>query len=408
VRLEDLPEIDLGAEELQHDMDRAMAHVRPLMESGGLARSVRGIELLTYDRSAALMRDQRYSVAINSRLAGVGLTEGAAYEGMTSLLFNREGSRHTRMRRACAPWFSLRGVERFRSDVRGWVDEWLDEVPDEGAFDFHERIGRRLPATLFCSIVGAPLDDWELFARLSEENQLTSQAPDPKYRRIVEDAAVQTTSYLKELIELRRSTPGDDLISFMLRAEGEGTIDEGEMLGVIWNVLVGSTDTTNSQINLNLATLADHPDQWAILKADPDLVATGVNELLRYNPGLYAVMRSPLEPLDFEGIELTPGDTLWPSVFAPNNDPAAFEDPRTLDVTRPLKRVPLNFGSGVHGCLGRMFTLLEQQEVLKAVLSRWDEVEIVDSEFTGAMYALKSERMTVRFTRDQRVPATAR
>lgn len=397
LKLPDLPEIDLESEDFQQGIERADEVISPLRDGPGIARSQRGIEPLSYELAIDLIRDPRFSMGMKSRLVLAGITEGPAFDAFTNILFNREGADHTRIRLACAPWFSARGAEKLREEVRTWVDGWLDDLADSGGFELHTEIGRPLPSMVFCRLVGAPLEDADTYARLSESALLLSGPPHPDTRRIVEEAAAETDERVRTMIAERRDEPGEDLISFMLESERRGDISENDIVNVVFNVLVGSTDTTDTQICLNLKTLSEHPDQWELLKRQPEYLPNAVLECLRYSPGVWTVMRSPLERIEYRGIAVSPEDTLWPAVFSANRDPNAFEDPRRLDITRKFKQNPLNFGSGVHACLGRMISLLEQQEVLRAVVSRWQGFEVGDSEFTGAMYAQVVKRMHVSF-----------
>jgi cytochrome P450 len=264
-------------------------------------------------------------------------------------------------------------------------------------FDLLTGISNRLPATLFCLMMGTPPTDAPFIQHMSEEHLLLNAPPHPGKGERIEAAVAETIEYLRAAIEDRRQNPGDDLLSFMVAAEERGEVDVQDILTLAHNALVGSTDTTSTQICLSLQALAEHPDQWAILKDEPERVPHAVMELLRYNPGPWAIRRAPMQPLEYEGIAMGPEDSIWASIYAANNDPTVFEDPRRLDVTREHPKMPLNFGSGRHGCLGRMVTLMEQQEVLWAVLRRWESFEVLGARFTGAMFNSVVREFRVRF-----------
>ncbi|HKR49652.1 MAG TPA: cytochrome P450, partial [Pseudonocardiaceae bacterium] len=263
--------------------------------------------------------------------------------------------------------------------------------------DFLWEIANKLPATLYCLIIGAPLTDAGLIQHLSEECMLLSAPPLPGHRERLEVAASRTKDYLLELTQQRRENPGEDLLSFLVTAESRGEIDETDILAVAFNALVGSTDTTAAQMCCNLEALAHNRDQWQLLRCEPERVPHAVMELMRYNPGAWSITRSAKESLTYRGAQLTPDVTVFPLIFAANNDPTVFPDPRVLDVTRTHAKQPLNFGAGVHGCLGRMFSLLEQEEVLRATLERWESVEVVEAKFSGAMFFLVPEAFRVSF-----------
>jgi cytochrome P450 len=186
----------------------------------------------------------------------------------------------------------------------------------------------------------------------------------------------------------------------MLSYEERGQISEEEIVEAVVTFLIGSTDTTNAQICFNLEALAAHPEQWRVLKDDPDLVPNAVLECARFNPGVWTVSRSPVEATEYQGIQLEHDDALWPLVFAANRDPAAFDEPGRFDVTRKAKP-PLNFGSGIHACVGRHITLVEQQEVVRSALARWSSFEVAESDYVGAMYSHTVSQMTINFEREQ-------
>lgn len=398
--LDSIPEIDLTAEDFQGGVRAAEAAYAPHRDGVGYLRSQRGLEPVSYAESARVMRDPKFNASVASRLGGVGITNGVVYETFVNALQNREGRAHTVARKAANPWFNATNAGTLRTHVRSWVNEWLDEQLDADVVDFHNAVGRRLPATLFCQMAGVTLDRWTDVAQWSEDILLMAQAAKLEYREIVERSATEAKQFIDDLLAERRQNPGEDLFSFMVQAQERGEVDEDDVMAVVWLALFGSTDTTNAQLNLHLLTLAKHPDVWRQMKQDPALIPNAVLELSRVNPNVWAVMRSPKEPLELDGISLQPQDILWPNVFAANRDPKVFADPSRVDITRENSHQLLNFATGTHSCLGRMITLMEQEEVLKALVDRWDGCEIVTSRFSGSMYAARAEELTVRFVKD--------
>ncbi|MGY4099363.1 cytochrome P450 [Nocardia sp. R16R-3T] len=392
-----IPEIDLTAEQFQGGVRAAEAAYAGYRDGIGYVRSQRGLEPLSYAESARVMRDPRFNASVASRLGGVGITSGVVYETFVNALQNREGAAHTVARKAANPWFNATNANNLRAHVRRWVGEWLDEQMDSDIVDFHNAVGRRLPSTLFCQMAGVPLDRWTEIAQWSEDVLLMAQAANLEYREIVERSAQQAKVLIEERLAACRITPGDDLFSFLVQARDRGEINDDDVMAVVWLALFGSTDTTNGQLNLHLLTLAKHPEAWQQMQADPSLIPNAVLELSRFNPNVWAVMRSPKEPLDYHGIPLVQTDILWPNVFAANRDPSVFTDPGRLDITRANSGQLLNFATGTHSCLGRMITLMEQEEVLRALVDRWDGCEIVTAKFGGSMYAARAEELTVRF-----------
>lgn len=392
----ELPLIYLDTEAFGQDAALAEASVAAARDRHEIVRSQRGVEVLGYHAAVELLRDTRLWAATEAKLAGFDITDGPVYDAFADNMTNVEGDVHRRQRKAVAPYFTSARAEELREDVRTWVDEWLDEQAGEDELDFKGVVGTRLPATVFCRIVGAPLSDADLVARLSEELLLV-QAFQPSYRDIIENACVETEAYIRNLMDEKRQRPGDDLISAMLESEARGDITEHDIVEVTLTALGGSTDTTTAQMCLNLVTLAQHPDQWQLLKREPEHLPNAALELMRFNPGMWSLMRKPREAIEFRGVEVGPDDNLFACVFSANRDPAVFDDPGRLDVTRRVPQTPLNFGTGHHHCIGRFITLLELQEVMRCVLARWSEFEVVDATWGGAPYLLTPQTFSLRF-----------
>jgi len=394
--LDDIPVIALDAPEFQ-DIVTAEEAVADAREGVGVVRSARGLEILTHAGAAEVMRNLQYNAAVGARLSAAGISEGVVYETFVNALQNREGAAHTRARKVAGPWFNANTANRLREHVRVWVGEWLDAQSDVDVVDFHNAIGRRLPSTLFCHMVGVSADHWTSIAQWSEDILLLQQAAQPGTREIVETSATQAKRFIDDLLEERLVKPGDDLVSFLVQAQERGEADADDVMAILWLALFGSTDTTTGQLNLNLVTLSEHPEAWKLLREEPDLVPNAVLELSRFNPNVWAVMRSPKESMEYRGIPVGPEDTLWPAVYAANFDPKVFDDPRRLDLRRPNAHQLLNFATGTHSCLGRMITIMEQEEVLRAIVERWAGCEVLESKFAGAMYAARAEGLKIRF-----------
>jgi cytochrome P450 len=396
MQIADLPEIDVESPELVRSVESADASVAAIRDEVGFARSQRGVEVLNYAGVEEVMRDTRFTNGIEVKLRESGIDAGPTFEAITGLITSMEGERHSRCRRPAASFFNRSAAEKLRADVRTWVVDWLDEQRDADEFDFAEVIGARLPASVFCSIIGVPLTDAPYVARISSDILLITKVFGPENGEIISGACADGMEYLRSRIRHKREHPGTDLISVMLEAQREGTVDDDDIMGVLLAVLIGSTDTTNAQMCLNLVTLAAHPDQWQLLKSRPELVDTAVTELLRFNPGLWTHFRTSLEDTTFRDLEVSPADSLFVCAYSANRDPMVFEDPGKLDLERRLKRPPANFGAGRHSCIGQVVSLVEQQEALRAVVERWADYEIVDAGFSGAQYAVFPDKLVVR------------
>jgi cytochrome P450 len=157
----------------------------------------------------------------------------------------------------------------------------------------------------------------------------------------------------------------------------------------VFSIIFGSTDTTTAQICLNLETLAMYPDQRKHLRDRPEMLSSAVLELMRFRPGMLSTPRLALdtnETPQLPGLEGIDQNTeLHVNIESANMDPSVYQNPTELDLSRSFRgALPLNFGSGKHGCLGRVLSLIEQEEVLRASLSRWSDYSVVESGYRGA------------------------
>jgi cytochrome P450 len=396
VAVSELPEIDIFSAEYAEDPDAVVAEAR---EGFGLARTARGVDVLSYEALSELMRDSRMGGSMTARLNNSGIYEGPAFDLVSGNMANLEGDLHNRQRKAAAPWFKPQQAETMRGFVRTWVDERLDEHLDGDGFEFRSAVTRPLPPALFAKIIGAPEADGAVLRDFAETILLLVQGSHPEAQKDIEQASVELGDYVHKLVAAKRENLGDDLVSTLLEAEGRGEVSVEEIVYVLFTVVIGSMDTTDAQICSNLVSLADNQDQWRLLKANPDLLPFAVQELVRYNIApMTPTVKRVNEPLDFMGIELTPDVEAWGCIFAANKDPKVFDDPRKLDFERKWTRPPLSFGVGIHSCLGRVFAILEMEEVLKSALERWEEFE-VDAEWRWSPNLQVAQRIDVKFAR---------
>ena len=394
VNLRDLPAIDVESPAFQN-VATAEALVAPYRDETGFVRTQRGIEALSFAAASNVLRDNRFDLGLSVRAARIGVDKSSrAHKIFMDALMNQNQQDHIRLRKAITPWFNVRNSERMRGDVRRWINAWLDEQDEAGVVDFQTAVSRRLPASLFALLVGAPVEDWAYIADVSERVLVLNKPVTPESGPIFEAATTEAADYVLDLLKSRRGKAGEDLLSFFAEAQVSGDLTEDDIVSLVWTMLVGSTDTTTSQINLNLQTLAENPGQWEVLRSRPGLVPNAVVELTRFNPNIWVMWRAPKADLDYLGNSLTPDDVILPAVYAANFDPLVYDDPRRLDVSREIK-MSLGFGSGMHSCLGRMFAVMEEEEVLRAVLDRWSAFEVVEHHHSGVPYVVMPETFKV-------------
>jgi len=373
VHADALPEVDVFSDAYATDPRTILDRAR---KESPLVRTQRGVEAIAYPHCQAVYRDDRLAVGQRELFEKGGLGGTRFASTFVRNLNNSEGEDHARLRAVVGPSFTPQSVERLRATTRDLIESWLDEAGEQEEFDFMDTVADRLPAAVFCLILGAPVEDAARVGRLSYSMTKMFLA-DPASRDEILTTFGELEDYAGELLERRRQEPADDVLSALVAGEREGQLTSTDSVTMVLLMLTGSTDTTASQLAHVMIALALHPDQYATLRAQPEPMTPKVMELARFAPGVWATARTAYEPIEFQGVAIEAGTQIWSNVVAANSDPEAFTDPRRLDLEARRRNPPLNWGLGVHFCLGRFLATLELEEVLRAITRRWAEFELV-------------------------------
>ena len=214
------------------------------------------------------------------------------------------------------------------------------------------------PSKVIATVVGAPLDDWDRLQRLSNLLQSQFDAIAVMTRREeLEAAALEFDAYVRKLVEERRSSPADDLVSTLIAAESGGdTLSDEECVHLVLDVLNGGIDTTQSQLAHGIRLFAGHPDQWQALADDPSLAPKAAEEILRFEPVAPFTSRILLEDHEYRDVTFPAGSVIFASAWNANREAAGDEAPKRFDITADRGSAKsLTFGAGPHFCLGANF-----------------------------------------------------
>ncbi|MDY7101248.1 MAG: cytochrome P450 [Actinomycetota bacterium] len=292
---------------------------------------------------------------------------------------------HTRYRKIVNRAFTPARVAALEPQVRAVTRELLDTVVP-GTFDLTTEVAMPLPMRVIADMIGAPPEDR---ARIMRWGNALVASTDPEYRAPADeqlDAAAGLLGYFAQMRERRAGEPGDDLCSVLMAAE----VDGERLSPVRFNfflllLAVAGNETTRNAISHGVAAFAHHPEQWARLRAEPELVPLAVEEILRWASPVAHFRRTAIAPMELRGERIEVGDvvSLWyPSA---NRDEDVFTDPDTFDVGRdPNPQIAFG-GGGPHFCLGASLARLELRVVLEELLDRVDHIEL-----TGEIDHLRS------------------
>jgi len=399
----DLPELDPADPSLSGWKWHVEAN--SLLEAGKwLAKGP--LSLIVLDREAGEFFLRSRSAEFPGRLLGqmFGITSGPLHEEITQNIINQSGEVHRRLRGLVNPALTPRAANRWRPVMREILEDLWSEL-ETYDFDFVSRFSRPYPSQTIARVMGAPrvdaqrLHDWsEWIQRQFDPISLG----DPETVAAIQRKVGEFYDWVDPLIEARRTTPDDDLITTLIRTEEEGErLSDKELRNLVLNILVGGVDTTQSQLSHAMRLLAGKPEQWRALREDPDtLVPRAVSEVLRFEPITPFTARQLTEDVEYRDVLFPSGTVLVVCSFTGNRDPEAFENPLEFDILAERDRTrSLTFGAGIHYCVGANLARAELEEGLRFFAERFETVEmngLTELQSVSGIYGI--DRMDLRVT----------
>jgi pimeloyl-[acyl-carrier protein] synthase len=295
-------------------------------------------------------------------------------------LLYRDDAYHDRLKALFLKAMTPRAVERLRPMMQRRVDVILDSLVGRETFDAYLDFAARLPTQVMLDLLGLPDADEMMMRHWSDRcsNFLFQPVAPDKEAMAQEQRAILDAQqfYFMPLIEERRRNPGEDMISAMTRAEVNGArLTDLEILATCNMMATAGGGTSRSAIAMSLWWLHRFPEELAKLKANPELIDLAAEEFLRYDAPTQRGIRTARENFEIGGKRICKGQILHIMIGAANRDPAQFNDPDRIDITRdPNRHVTL--GHGVHYCLGAALARLELRIAVASFLERFPDYRL--------------------------------
>ncbi|MFJ7245044.1 cytochrome P450 [Kitasatospora sp. NPDC098652] len=312
-------------------------------------------------------------------------------------LLNMDPPDHTRIRRLVGQAFTPRRIAALQAPVERVAEQLLDAVEaaagPSGRVDLLAAYAAPLPITVICDLLGVPEDDRQDFRAWTD----TLITPDPDHPEQARAAVKAMLGFFTGLIERKRTTPADDLLSDLIAvrdehaqggpggdaqgteargAEVQDRLSEDELTSLAFLILFAGYENTVHLIANAVLALLTHPEQLAALRAEPELIAGAVEEFARFDgPAPLAIRRFPREDVTIGGVTVPAGETVLLALASANRDPEQFADPDRLDLRR-RENGHLALGHGIHYCLGAPLARLETALAITALLRRFPDLAL--------------------------------
>jgi cytochrome P450 len=304
------------------------------------------------------------------RAAGVSEEQLALAAASTSLL-NIDPPEHTRLRRFVTPEFTVARIRRLRPRIEAIVAEHLDAMEQAGPpTDLVAAFALPIPSLVICELLGVPYADRADFQRRSR-TALNLATPIAERMATIQESL----AYMLELVRRQRAEPGDDLLGMLVREHGDELTD-AELAGIGRLLLTAGHETTANMLGLGTLALLEHPDQLALLRAEPERIEGALDELLRYLSVVnIPVVRLATRDVELHGCSIAAGELVVCSLIGANRDADFVPEADRLDLTRrPATHVA--FGHGIHHCLGAPLARMELSVAFPALLRRFPELRL--------------------------------
>ena len=261
---------------------------------------------------------------------------GPLWDKVTTSLFSLDGADHHRLRRLVSKAFTPRATARLQTTIVDVITELVDPLTSTGRCDVVADIARQYPIPIICALLGAPRQDWQLFSDWADDIFKVFNWNVANHAPVILAAWDELDAYIDDMVAHRRHTLTDDLISELIRAEDDGDrLTADELLMLVAGLLMAGTDTTRNQLaaSVHVAVRPPRPVGTAG-RASRARAAMPSRRLMRHSPITFGTLRIALEDVELAGVMIPAGTLVIANTAAANRDPAVYDDPDRLDITR--------------------------------------------------------------------------
>lgn len=337
----------------------------------GKVSILKGYFISRYDDCVNFLKDPRF---VRNRTTATGggrfpFPMPKSVSLMAQSMITEDEPEHRRLRDLVHQAFTRHSLAKLEERIEQLTNELLDQAEKQGTVDLKPAYALPIPITVIQEMVGVEEEDMPHF--YESVQGVTENFSGWTVLRALFRELPNLSKFVREMIQHKRSNPQDDILTKLIQAETEGEkLSEDELVSMVLLLVAAGYETTVYLIINSVLTLLQHPDQLALLRAEPTLINSAVEEILRYRGPVHSTKPAyALEDVVLHGVKIPKGATVFPLLGAANHDPAVFANPEVFDIRRsPNKH--LGFGSGIHTCLGAPLARMETRIALTNLLRR--------------------------------------
>jgi cytochrome P450 len=342
------------------------------------------------DVAAVLVADEGISSATRTYDLGLNASVDLGPFGKTNTLPTLDPPEHTRVRALTMPPFRRRPVAELLPRINGIIDEQLSALSADGQADLMPRLAESLPIRVIAEMLGVPPERSRVFKAWSMDLQRAFHGPAATAEdlRLASQAAANLTALFASERDRHAASPDDDLLCHLMHPGPDGQeLSRSEFLATAVLLLVAGNETTTYLIANGLYELLRRPDQLALLRSQPDLVPSAVEEMLRFAGPVHMVVRRATRDLTIGGTVIPAGDAITLLLGSAGRDPERFADADAFDITR-AQNDHVAFGRGRHLCVGAYLARVEAAAAVAALIERFPRLRLrpgFEAVFVGSL-----------------------